>query len=313
MRELSDYEAREAADLQVVGGRRESCVEVVRGESRELSNDEVQEATVIDGPSGARCAWPVCGAAAVAWAPKSMLLAPLSPPLSTCQDFCQLEHSAMMAQCAEQLSQLSAERRRNDGLDAELRQAQEQVATLQAERDAFQGEVGGYGGGWVSANWKVYRSCGRCRLTWLHCRLSAVLSRERWVGVEEGHVGCGKGGADLQQVCPCQVSAPGGVIYICLSLPPLPHWLRDAPHFALPLLPHWFCQPPSPPLQVYHAKERAVDLQAELSHVQAVLAVAQAAEAGALQAAAVAAGAQVRKKRGGDPGSAGRAEAAGAL
>ena len=49
----------------------------------------------------------------------------------------------MMAQCAEQLSQLSAERRRNDGLDVELRQVQELVAALQAERDSFQGEVGG--------------------------------------------------------------------------------------------------------------------------------------------------------------------------
>ena len=99
-----------------------------------------------------------------------------------------------------------------------------------------------------------------------------------------------------------------------VPLPSLKSYLRPAEFFifALPSPPLSLtgC---APPLQVYHAKERAVDLQAELSHVQAVLAVAQAAEAGALQAAAVAAGAQVRKKRGGDPGSAGRAEAAGAL
>ena len=79
----------------------------------------------------------------------------------------------MMAQCAGQLSQLSAERRRNDGLDVELRQVQEQVAALQAERDAFQGEVGGCGGMRRSV------AAGRCRNTWPHCRLSAMLSRER--------------------------------------------------------------------------------------------------------------------------------------
>ena len=84
-----------------------------------------------------------------------------------------------------------------------------------------------------------------------------------------------------------------------VPLPSLKSYLRPAEFFifALPSPPLSLtgC---APPLQVYHAKERAVDLQAELSHVQAALAVAQAAEAGALQAAAAAAGAQVRSQEG---------------